>query len=404
MDDDYVRRRFEAARLQKMFRDSFRILSENEWRFEVRDSGGEVVAALTCYLPKDYPSTSSPTCILDSPLGVRIQQNRPAQGQEVGLTLASHFFDFCKENICGSTTASSGTAASAGATPQQPTEADATEDLINLSENMARHLSASLLHDGWQDYGPGMFVHGASGILVQIKDRESGRGVDVASILTHASQLPSLTSRYNLLKNVRGLCLHIKVDGVGADGNHKITEWARNKIKQMPAASLLPGERTPNRFTVGPQIKKFSFGKRLIQFALQVRDAHEAKYVSAEGRVDQRKASPPRKTRLKRYDAFKGTLQEGKNVAFRSSGNSLLPKIRSNECCEYQPVRSHDELKEGDIVFCQIKVRYWQHKVKHKTYVGGKQVYTYTISNAAGHVNGTTTLEKIYGKLIRHWM
>ena len=403
MDDDYVRRGFEAARLQETFGDSFRILSENEWRFEVLDSGGEVVAALTCYLPKDYPSTSSPTLFLDSPLGVRIPQNPPAKGKQVGLSLGNHFFAMYKKNDSGST-ASSGAAASAGATPQQPTEADATEDLINLSFNKARHLSASLLHDRWQNYGPGMFVHGASGILVQIKDRESGRGVDVASVLTHASQLPSLTSRSNLLKNVRGLCLHIKVDGVGADENHKITEWARNKIKQMPAASLLPGERTPNRFTVGPQIKKFSFGKRLIQFALQVRDAHEAKYVSAEGRVDQRKASPPRKTRLKRYDAFKGTLQEGKNVAFRSSGNSLLPKIRSNECCEYQPVRSHDELKEGDIVFCQIKARYWQHKVKKKNFVGGQQVYTYTISNAAGHVNGTTTLEKIYGKLIDHWM
>ena len=249
-----------------------------------------------------------------------------------------------------------------------------------------------------------MFVHGASGILVQIKDRASGRGVDLASILTHASQSLKQTSGYNLLKNVRGLCLHIKVDGVDADGNHQITEWARKQIERITAASLLPGERPPRRFAVGPKITKFAFGEKLIAFAEQVRAADEAKYVSAEGRVDQRKASPPRKTRLKRYDAFKGTLQEGKNVAFRSSGNSLLPKIKSNECCEYQPVRSHDELKEGDIVFCQIKVRYWQHKVKHKTYVGGKQVYTYTISNAAGHVNGITTLEKIYGKLIDHWM
>ena len=400
---DLVRRQSEAEELQNTFGDSFRMPSKNEWRFEYRDSGGEVVAALSCYLPEDYPSTSSPTLVLEAPLGDRIPQKPPAPGKEVGLSLGRQFFAFCEKNISGST-ASSGAAASAGATPQQPTEADATEDLINLSFNKARHLSASLLHDRWQNYGPGMFVHGASGILVQIKDRESGRGVDVASVLTHASQLPSLTSRCKVLKNVRGLCLHIKVDGVGADGNHKITEWARNELKQMPAALLLPGERTPNRFTVGPQIKKFSFGKRLIQFALQVRDAHEAKYVSAEGRVDQRKASPPRKTRLKRYDAFKGTLQEGKNVAFRSSGNSLLPKIRSNECCEYQPVRSHDELKEGDIVFCQIKARYWQHQVKKKNFVGGQQVYTYTISNAAGHVNGTTTLEKIYGKLIRHWM
>ena len=400
-----MRRRFEAARLQKMFRDSFRILSENEWRFEVRDSGGEVVAALKCYLPKDYPSTSSPTLFLDSPDGVRIPQNPPAKGKQVGLSLGNHFFAMYKKNDSGST-ASSGAAASAGATPQQPTEADATEDLINLSFNKARHLSASLLHDRWQNYGPGMFVHGASGILVQIKDRASGRGVDLASILTHASQSLKQTSGYNLLKNVRGLCLHIKVDGVDADGNHQITEWARKQIERITAASLLPGERPPRRFAVGPKITKFAFGEKLIAFAEQVRDADEAKYVSVEGRVDQPKASPPRKTeREQGYDAFKQKLQQGFTVAWRSSGNSLAGKgIKSGECCEYQPVRTHDELKEGDIVFCQISRKYWQHMVKHKNYVGGKQVYTYTISNAAGHVNGTTTLEKIYGKLIRHWM
>lgn len=198
--DDFLRRRSEAAQLQKKFGDSFRMPSENEWRFEVRDSGGEVVAALTCYLPKNYPSTSSPTLFLDSPLGVRIPQNPPAQGKEVYLSLGRHFFAMYKKNNSGST-ASLGAAASAGATPQQPTEADATEDLINLGFNMARYLSASLLHDRWQNYGPGMFVHGASGILVQIKDRASGRGVDLASILTHASQSLSLTSGYNLLKN-----------------------------------------------------------------------------------------------------------------------------------------------------------------------------------------------------------
>ena len=282
--NNVLRRRAEAAKLQKTFGDSFRMPSKNEWRFEHRDSGGEVVAALTCYLPEDYPSTSSPTLVLEAPLGDRIPQKPPAPGKEVGLSLGLQFFAFCEKNISGST-ASSGAAASAGATLQQPTEDDATEDLINLGFNMARHLSASLLHDRWQNKGQGMFVHGASGILVQIKDRASGEGVDLASILTHASQSLKQTSGYNLLKNVRGLCLHIKVDGVDADGNHQITEWARKQIEQIITASLLPGESPPNRFAVGPKITEFAFGPKLITFAEQVRDAGEAKYVSDDGRV-----------------------------------------------------------------------------------------------------------------------
>ena len=42
--------------------------------------------------------------------------------------------------------------------------------------------------------------------------------------------------------------------------------------------------------------------------------------------------------------------------------------------------------------------------VKTKTYVGGERGYTYTISNANGHENGTIPLKNIYGKLTAHWM
>ena len=55
----------------------------------------------------------------------------------------------------------------------------------------------------------------------------------------------------------------------------------------------------------------------------------------------------------------------------------------SGECCLYQPVRTHEDVNEGDIVFCQIGEKYWGHKVKQKTYVGGD--YVYTISNLKGH-------------------
>ena len=134
MRDFWRRSSAEAAQLQKEFGDSFYMPSKYEWQ--------------------------------------KIPQKPPAPGKEVGLSFGHHFFAICEKNKSGST-ASSGAAASAGATPQQPTEDDATEDLINLGFNMARHLSAALLHDRWQNHGQGIFVHGASGMLVQIKDKSS---------------------------------------------------------------------------------------------------------------------------------------------------------------------------------------------------------------------------------------
>ena len=87
----------------------------------------------------------------------------------------------------------------------------------------------------------------------------------------------------------------------------------------------------------------------------------------------------------------------------RSNGNSLARiGIKSGYCCKYGPVSSHDDVNEGDVVFCQIKRRYWQHMVKNKTYVGGQRKWTYTISNADGHENGRTTLDLIYGVLKSH--
>ena len=83
-------------------------------------------------------------------------------------------------------------------------------------------------------------------------------------------------------------------------------------------------------------------------------------------------------------------------MQWRSGGNSLAPRIMSGECCKYQPVSKHADVKEKDIVFCQIKGRYWGHMVKKKTFVGGEKEYVYTISNINGHKNGATDLESTY--------
>lgn len=102
--------------------------------------------------------------------------------------------------------------------------------------------------------------------------------------------------------------------------------------------------------------------------------------------------------------AWKARLQRGEIVEARGGGNSLMPKIRSGECCQYFPVTKHEDIKVNDIVFCQIKGRYWGHKVKTITNVGGEDGKHYTISNMKGWENGTIPLKNIYGKVIDHWM
>ena len=335
--------------------------------------------------------TWKPKRVLDSPLATRTQQQQPAPGNEAGLGLGH------TSTASASVGDSSVAAASAGATlQQQPTEDDNMANLINLSFTMARELSRSLTdssagNSSFENSGAGIFAHGALGIVVQITDK-SGNGVDPSSITRLiASQSLSVQAAHDLLKRVANLCLHIDVDGVDDNANRRITACAREQID---------AHKLPTRF-LPKQI--FAFGPKLIQFAEAQRAAGEAQYGSADGIADRPTASPTRNTRrVTRHAAFKARLQEGGTVQWRSGGDSLAPRIKSHECCKYKPVRTHEDVNENDIVFCQIRQRYWQHMVQ-KTYVGGDRECTYTISNIKGHENGTITLQHIYGKLIAHW-
>eukprot|EP00928_Gymnodinium_smaydae_P072171 TRINITY_DN55589_c0_g1_i1.p1 TRINITY_DN55589_c0_g1~~TRINITY_DN55589_c0_g1_i1.p1 ORF type:complete len:301 (+),score=54.65 TRINITY_DN55589_c0_g1_i1:82-984(+) len=109
--------------------------------------------------------------------------------------------------------------------------------------------------------------------------------------------------------------------------------------------------------------------------------------------------------KLTGYEAFKARLLAGETVGWRSGGNSLAPLIKSRDHCTYAPVSRHEDIKKGDVVFCQIGSRYWEHMVKkkmldHPGRDGEPDVYIYTISNIHGHENGDTRLEKIYGRCV----
>jgi len=106
------------------------------------------------------------------------------------------------------------------------------------------------------------------------------------------------------------------------------------------------------------------------------------------------------------YDAYIHRLQQGETVSFREGGNSMVPIIYSRDCCTYAPVFTHDDVKKKDAVFCKVGGRITTHLVTKKLLFragenGAPDEYHYEISNNHGHVNGITTLDKIWGRVVK---
>ena len=102
-----------------------------------------------------------------------------------------------------------------------------------------------------------------------------------------------------------------------------------------------------------------------------------------------------------RNEMLKEQLQLGRPVIYRSSGWSLHPRVWSNDRCTFEPVTSADEVKEDDIVFCQVQPgdRFYGHIVSRKWFEHGE--WYFTISNLKGRENGWCSIKHIYGRLIR---
>jgi len=77
----------------------------------------------------------------------------------------------------------------------------------------------------------------------------------------------------------------------------------------------------------------------------------------------------------------------------------MTPKIKHRQKCTYSPVLSHDDIQVGDAVFCKVGSYYYTHLIKAKKQEGDD--YIYQIGNNHGKINGWTTLNKIYGKVIK---
>jgi hypothetical protein len=393
---------------------------------EVKDKDGSIFTAamnavsfeLSVSLPARYPANEPPTIVVkvharsddnnshrwdalaaDLMLGVGgvVSEN---QGCECMMQVAQLALDWVEAQS---------TKTSATILNERENQKDLrdTDDMINvvipLSQPAGLAIAASLRNaSGFEVYG-GTYVHGEFGVAIEMEETSHGE---------HAFKM------------------HVSVDGVETVDIHA---WAEAWFQQLtfptnaePDKILTPGK---NDVKTDFLALEGNFSEALINWAEQQRRQQSGKEgYSADGVGDDQTdalscggagsdsagagagaGADPSGTskgstfRLTGNAAWKARLQAGETVAFRGGGNSLHPRIKSGECCRYAPVASHEDVKAKDVVFCQIKGRYWSHLVKKKTFVGGKDAYEYTISNIHGWENGTITLGHVYGKVIDHW-
>lgn len=90
---------------------------------------------------------------------------------------------------------------------------------------------------------------------------------------------------------------------------------------------------------------------------------------------------------------FADKLISGEIVQCRPRGNSMKPRIHSGQLITISP--DITELEKGDVVFCNVKGRYFVHLLS--AIQGGR----YQISNNHGHVNGWVGKNGIFGKVIK---
>eukprot|EP00929_Paragymnodinium_shiwhaense_P045241 TRINITY_DN23138_c0_g1_i1.p1 TRINITY_DN23138_c0_g1~~TRINITY_DN23138_c0_g1_i1.p1 ORF type:complete len:418 (+),score=59.55 TRINITY_DN23138_c0_g1_i1:146-1399(+) len=416
MGYDEARRQDEADSLAEIFGSDFHKISDSEWKFVYRhtpsgDSSmnaanddvpeSDVLAELICFLPSDYPESAPPALLLQW-RGQSVAVERGAEQRcrewvescfepdvELGMTVAGAFYEYC-EGVVGKeggraeeperksveVSTLNGPSAAEGDACASPEDLGFTTASIPLDSALQRaQVQASLeATSGFARYSNSETNVG--------RDDPTGKddilGEDDADALFVHGEL-------GLAVEFRGgRELILSVDGLD-------TEEMKGWLKEYSSGSSSRGGWS-------------DFGPTLLQWTEAQRTKGEATYGSADGIADDStEIGGAKGITLTGNAAWKARLQAGETVQFRGGGNSLHPRIKSGECCKYTPVFSHEDVKEKDIVFCQIKGRYWGHMVKKKTFVGGTNEYEYTISNIHGWENGTIPLGNVYGKVIDHW-
>ena len=94
---------------------------------------------------------------------------------------------------------------------------------------------------------------------------------------------------------------------------------------------------------------------------------------------------------------IKELLQKGKNVCYRSSGNSMAPVVKSGDLCEFVPFQEGSSvaysINVGDVVFCAVqpKNRFYAHFVLEKQFDARRGEQYCIIGNKDGLQNVIAT-------------
>lgn len=90
-------------------------------------------------------------------------------------------------------------------------------------------------------------------------------------------------------------------------------------------------------------------------------------------------------------------LKEGQTIKFRPRGNSMRGRIESGQLVTVEPVKAFEDLSTGDVVLCRVNGYQYLHLVKQLSPTLKKVL----IGNNKGRLNGWTSFDKVYGKVIK---
>ena len=96
------------------------------------------------------------------------------------------------------------------------------------------------------------------------------------------------------------------------------------------------------------------------------------------------------------YKEYKNILEAKNVVKFRPKGHSMEPIINSGQLITVEKVEP-SFLRVEDVVFCKVNGAYYVHLIKEIKY---SDKYYLKIGNNKKRINGWTSEDKIYGKVV----
>jgi hypothetical protein len=94
-------------------------------------------------------------------------------------------------------------------------------------------------------------------------------------------------------------------------------------------------------------------------------------------------------------------LKQGETLVFRPVGNSMKPRIENRALVTVTPLHPDDPVDVDDVVFCKVRGRVMLHLVTAIRRGPGGKAREVQISNNHGHVNGWTSRDQVFGRVVK---